>query len=78
MTDSPIRGGVLSLRTDTNNDCHHLYRNNRGNWWIHYTLHLPDHTAHRIRHSLGTRDVAEARRRRDEVLARMNGEEVAS
>ncbi|MEZ5277078.1 MAG: hypothetical protein R3F07_11910 [Opitutaceae bacterium] len=78
MTDSTLSGGVLSLRTDPRNDRHHLYRNNRGNWWIHYTLHLPDHTASRVRRSLATRDLAEARRRRDEILARMSGEAVAS
>ena len=77
MTDSTIKGGFLSLRTDPKNDRHHLYRNNRGNWWIHYTLHLPDHTACRIRRSLGTRDLAEACRRRDLILNGMTRKEAA-
>ena len=77
MTDSTISGGVLSLRTDPRNDRHHLYRNNRGNWWIHYTLHLPDHTASRIRRSLATRDLAEARQKRDVILNGMTRKEAA-
>ena len=34
-----------------------------GSCWIHYTLRLPDFAARRIRHSLETRDLAEARKR---------------
>ena len=47
---------------------HHLWKNGRL-WWIAFTVHR-GHQQDRIRHSLGTADVAEARRRRDEVLAR--------
>ena len=76
-TDIPS-DAVLSFRLDLSNENHHLYRNNRGYWWIHYTLHFPDHTARRVRQSLKTRDIAEARRRRDVVLDRMMRMEVRS
>lgn len=48
---------------------HHIWNNN-GTWWVHYTVHLPDYTARRVRQSLRTKDVAEARARRDELLRR--------
>jgi hypothetical protein len=47
---------------------HHLWRNGRL-WWVAFTVHR-GHLQHRVRHSLGTADVAEARRRRDAVLSR--------
>lgn len=47
---------------------HHLWKNGRL-WWIAFTVHR-GHRQERIRHSLGTADGIEARRRRDEVLAR--------
>jgi hypothetical protein len=47
---------------------HHLWKNGRL-WWIAFTVHR-GHLQERIRHSLGTADLVEARRRRDEVLAR--------
>lgn len=56
----------LSLRS-TGGENHHIWNNN-GTWWVHYTLHLPDYTARRVRQSLRTRDVAEARIRRDALL----------
>jgi hypothetical protein len=57
----------LSVRTDLRNPDHHLWNNN-GTWWCHYTIHRPDHTKQRIRRSLGTRDLREARGRRDVIL----------
>ena len=48
---------------------HHLWRNGRL-WWIAFTVHLPGWRKERIRRSLGTGDVGEARRRRDEILER--------
>jgi len=48
---------------------HHLWNNN-GTWWLHCTLHLPDHTARRVRVSLSTRCVREARRKRDGLFDR--------
>jgi len=46
---------------------HHLWRNGRL-YWIAFTVHLPGWQKERIRLSLATADLAEARRRRDEVL----------
>jgi hypothetical protein len=48
---------------------HHLWRNGRL-WWIAFTVHLPGWQKERVRKSLGTPDLKEARRRRDELLAR--------
>lgn len=62
-----------SLRIDPRNPNHHLFRNNRRNWWLHYTLHLPDYTVHRVRRSLGTSDLGLARTRRDAALAAVSG-----
>ena len=64
MTDAK-----LSVRIDPNNPNHHLYSNN-GIWWIHYTLHLPNYTSKRVRHSLRTRHLPPARHRRDQELAK--------
>ena len=47
---------------------HHLWRNGRL-WWIAFTVHR-GHLQDRVRFSLGTHDVEQARRRRDEVFAR--------
>lgn len=47
---------------------HHLWRNGR-TWWIAFTFHFGER-AYRVRRSLSTTDVAEARARRDELLAR--------
>ena len=47
---------------------HHLWRNGRL-WWIAFTIHR-GHVQERVRHSLGTADLGEARARRDEVLGR--------
>lgn len=46
---------------------HHLWRNGRL-WWVAFTVHLPGWRKDRVRLSLGTTDVAEARRRRDALL----------
>ena len=69
--------GFPSLRVDSTNNLHHLWCNN-GTWWIHYTLHF-GHRKRRIRRSLKTSDVAEAVRRRDELLGRVaiEGEVIA-
>lgn len=46
---------------------HHLWRNGRL-WWVAFTIHR-GHLQERVRRSLGTADLVEARRRRDEVLS---------
>jgi hypothetical protein len=48
---------------------HHLWRNGRL-WWIAFTVHLPGWQKERVRVSLHTADVVEARRRRDDLLSR--------
>ncbi|HCR29343.1 MAG TPA: hypothetical protein DIV79_04915 [Opitutae bacterium] len=54
----------LPLRISTDNPNHHLWNNN-GVWWLHYTVYPTPHTAERIRKSLRTRSLEEARNRRD-------------
>lgn len=73
---SAVSSGTLAIRLgvdrgDTTNPDHHLW-NNRGTWWCHFTLHRPDYTAERIRVSLRTRDLGEARERRDTLLAQFS------
>ena len=67
---SPIRmkrKPKLALRVNHDNPNHHLW-NNRGVWWCHLTVHKPDATAERLRFSLKTRDVEQARERRDRIF----------
>jgi hypothetical protein len=59
---------VLSRRQKPAGANHHLW-NNHGTWWFHGTFHLPDYTARRIRRSLATRDLRQARALRDRILA---------
>lgn len=68
--------GRLSIRINSRNRLHHLWRN-RGTWWIHYVLHFAGRKRRR-RRTLGTTSVTEAIRLRDEIFARIerDGEEV--
>jgi hypothetical protein len=52
----------------TDHPDHHLWRNGRL-WWVAFTVHLPNWQKERIRLSLGTDDIEEARRRRDQILS---------
>ncbi len=67
----------LSTRHQANSvgQNHHIFNNN-GTWFIHYTLHPDPFTKQRVRASLRTNCVHEARRRRDSVLAQLSGGEV--
>lgn len=56
-------------RASETNPNHHLWKNGRL-WWLAVTLLHDGWRQERVRQSLGTADVAEARRRRDLVLAR--------
>jgi len=49
------------------NPNHHLWNNN-GVWWIHYTFYPSPVTAERVRGSLKTKSLTEARRRRDRIF----------
>ena len=60
-------GERLAVRITPNNPNHHLWRNN-GTWWCHFTVHRPDYTKQRVRLSLGTNDLDQARRIRDLFL----------
>ena len=61
------QGKELALRIDDSNLNHHLWNNN-GTWWIHYTIYPTPVTAERIRRSLKTRNLTEARHLRDQIL----------
>ena len=56
-----------SIRIPESNPNHHLW-SNHGTWWCHYTVHLPDYTKRRVRQSLGTPSVEQARKLRDRLL----------
>ena len=58
---------ALSLRTNPSNPNHHLW-NNHGTWFVHYVIHPTPFTKERVRRSLGTKDIAIARARRDALL----------
>ena len=61
-------GSVLRINGDNPN--HHLWNNN-GTWFIHYTIHPTPQTKERIRRTLSTKSLEEARRRRDTILANL-------
>lgn len=62
-----MTAATLAIRTDHSNPNHHLWNNN-GTWFVHYTIHPDQFTAERVRVSLKTKDVREARVRRDAIL----------
>ena len=57
----------VSLRIRAENPNHHLWSNN-GTWFVHYTVYPTPITKQRVRASLKTRCLAEARQRRDALL----------
>ena len=57
----------LAVRVNRHNPDHHIWNNN-GTWFIHYTVHPDARTKARIRASLRTRSLPQARRRRDAIL----------
>ena len=61
--------GSLAIRISGDNPNHHLWSNN-GVWFMHYTIHPDALTKQRIRCSLQTRSLREARRKRNRILAR--------
>ena len=70
---------TLAVRIDRTNPDHHLWRN-RHTWWCHYTVHDTPITKQRIRISLKTRVLAEARKLRDQVFEKLyhEGKEVVA
>lgn len=73
MSRAIIDKPVLSIRTTSCNPFHHLWNNN-GTWWVHYTVHLPDHTKRRVRRSLHADNPGIARVLRDTILQEASGE----
>jgi hypothetical protein len=67
MNDLAIPTGI---RVRAQNPNHHLW-NNHGTWFLHYTTHPTPFTKHRVRRSLGTKDVKVARLRRDTFFAQL-------
>jgi hypothetical protein len=65
-----LKNKHASVRIWAHNPDHHLYNNN-GVWWLHYTSYPTATTAKRIRRSLKTRDIENARERRDAFLAQL-------
>lgn len=63
---------AFAVRLGRRNPDHHLYNNN-GTWFIHYTVHPTPLTKERVRRSLGTKRLEEARARRDAILAPVLG-----
>ncbi len=57
----------LSLRVNAENPNHHLWLNN-GTWFIHYVVHPTPITKARVRRSLRTKSLDEARARRDALF----------
>lgn len=57
----------LSVRIKGNNPNHHLWNNN-GTWWVNFTHYPTPVTKERVRMSLKTRSVEEARQLRDRLL----------
>jgi hypothetical protein len=64
-----LRGAISPTEQAKSDPDHHLWRNGRL-WWIAFTVHLPGWQKERVRVSLHTADVVEARRRRDDLLSR--------
>jgi hypothetical protein len=62
----------LAIRTDDRNLNHHLWNNN-GTWFIHYTVYPTPVTKQRIRSSLRTKSLVQARDRRDDILSTYRG-----
>ena len=61
------------VRARAENPNHHLW-NNHGTWFLHYTVHPTPFTKERIRRSLGTKDIHEARERRDAFFSHVASE----
>lgn len=63
----PAQASALQIRCPRPNDNHHLWRNGRL-WWVAFTVLNDGWRQERIRRSLGTANVEEARRRRDALF----------
>lgn len=71
VSSLPVRSVSVELATSrafVNNPNHHLWKNGRL-WWIAFTLIHDGWRQERVRQSLGTDNIKEARRRRDSILS---------
>lgn len=68
---------LTTARRHNGNDNHHLWNNN-GTWFLHYTTYPTPFTKERVRRSLGTKDLAEARLRRDAFFSHLANEGTAN
>ena len=62
---------ALAIRVEPSNPNHHLWRNN-GTWFIHYTVYPTPVTAERVRCSLRTKCIEDARTKRDRLFRRLS------
>ena len=67
MNNPLVKQEELALRIDDSNLNHHLWNNN-GTWWIHYTIYPTSVTAERVRYSLKTKNLTEARNLRNQTF----------
>ena len=67
-TDTAPASPRLSIRVQGENPLHHLWNNN-GTWWLYFHLKDAEGAAKRVRKSLKTKDLQQARSRRDRMLA---------
>jgi hypothetical protein len=74
MTNTAELSGI---RIAADNPNHHLW-NNHGTWFLHYTVHPTQFTKERIRRSLGTKNLAVARTRRDVFFSHIEGKNAAA
>ena len=65
-----MKKSKLSVRVNRKNQNHHIWNNN-GTWWIHYTVYPTPVTAERRRESLHTKDLGEARAKRDTLFVEL-------
>lgn len=57
----------LAIRQVAGNENHHLWNNN-GTWWCHFSLKSDQGKGIRVRKSLRTGNLAQARAKRDQLL----------
>ena len=67
----------IRFRGEGYNPNHNIWLNN-GTWFVHFTVYPSPVTKERVRRSLNTKNVVEARKRRDALLRRLPGNRRAS
>ncbi len=61
---------TTAVRINRANPDHHLWNNN-GTWWVHYTVYPTPIQKQRIRASLRTDNLGEARKQRDTLFTQL-------